>query len=406
MAPTPEPRNPNSIAVSRCVGDPEGFFADCYTRSPHLWHGSGFDDLLSLEDIDDQLTGAGLRRPSVRVVIDGEAINPEKWTREARTGNSRIDDLVHPGRLLNLFADGATIVLQSLQRWWPPLTRYCRDLESTLGHAVQANAYLTPAGAAGLSPHHDTHDVFVMQVFGQKHWTVREPLVEAPLARHRSEHEAAARQPVLFETDLGPGDCLYLPRGFIHSATAQDGASLHLTIGVLATTVHEVLHRLVDQAGDEVAFRRALPPPSSHGSPRDSLKTIIATFSEWLEAFDLDAISDDAVQSLTAIRTNRMPLLDGQLVALTQLRDVGDQTVVVRRGQPRLSLDEMNRQLNVAVGDRRLELPLNLAPAVNRLLDGSAHRVHSLSDLLDEQSRVVLVRRLIREGVLRTLDGS
>src|SRR3546814_1501771 len=115
---------------------------------------------------------------------------------------------------------------------------FCRELEGALGHAVQANAYLTPPGAAGLTPHHDTHDVFVLQVHGTKHWIIREPLVEAPLDRHRSDHELAAEQPVLFEADMAPGDCLYLPRGFIHSAAAQEGVSLHLTIGVLRSEEH------------------------------------------------------------------------------------------------------------------------------------------------------------------------
>ena len=67
---------------------------------------------------------------------------------------------------------------------------------------MQANAYLTPAGAAGLAPHHDTHDVFVLQVAGAKHWTVRAPVVDTPLPRHVSDHDAAAGQPVLFEADM------------------------------------------------------------------------------------------------------------------------------------------------------------------------------------------------------------
>ena len=125
---------------------------------------------------------------------------------------------------------------------------------------MQANAYLTPAGAAGLAPHHDTHDVFVLQVAGAKHWAVRAPVVDTPLPRHVSDHDVAAAQPVLFEDEMRPGDVLYLPRGYVHSAAAQQGVSLHLTIGILATTVHDVLRTLVDRAGDDVAFRHSLRP--------------------------------------------------------------------------------------------------------------------------------------------------
>ncbi|MCU1344523.1 MAG: hypothetical protein JWL70_789 [Acidimicrobiia bacterium] len=394
-----------SMSLARCVGDIEGFLADRYTRSPHWWQGSGFDDLLSLRDVDGQLTGAGLRRPSVRVVRNGEPIDPSLWAREVRTGSARVSDLVHPGRLMELFGDGATIVLQSLQRWWPPLSRFCRQLELTLGHAVQANAYLTPAGAAGLSPHHDTHDVFVMQVFGQKHWTVREPLIEAPLPRHHSNHEAAAQQPVLFERVLEPGQCLYLPRGYIHSAATQTGASLHLTIGVLATTAHEVLRRLVDRAAEEVTFRQALPPQTSQDVARATAKSVVADLTAWLERFDLDELADEEITALTAVRTHQMPLLDGQLLELVGLQQIDDQTMITARGPRRPDMRRNRGRIEIEAGDHRLELPEGLWPALERLLDGAAHRVAELGDLLDGPSRLVLVRRLVREGVLRT-DGS
>ena len=154
--------------------------------APHRWrHAGAFDDVLSLVDVDRALTGSGLRRPAVRLVRDGDVLPPAAYTKSARTGASRIDDLVDPGRVLDLFAGGATVVLQGLQRWWPPAAGFCRQLELGLGHPMQANAYLTPAGAAGLAPHHDTHDVFVLQVAGGKHWTVRDARGGHPAAPAR-----------------------------------------------------------------------------------------------------------------------------------------------------------------------------------------------------------------------------
>jgi hypothetical protein len=229
------PRPPSS-ALGRCVGDAGRFLSEAFGRAPHRWRSEGFTDLLSIASVDEAIAAGGLRRPAVRLARDGEILPPSSFTRRARTGSVWIDDLVDPGRTLAAFADGATIVLNSLHRWWPPLGRFCRELEDELGHPVQANAYLTPAGASGFAPHHDTHDVLVLQVEGTKRWTVREPLVASPLERHRSDHEAAGAQPVLFDDELRPGDCLYLPRGFVHSAAAQEAASLHLTIGVLART--------------------------------------------------------------------------------------------------------------------------------------------------------------------------
>jgi hypothetical protein len=401
-------------ALGRCVGDTAAFRTTTFGVAPHLGrHAGSFDDVLSLADVDRALTGAGLRRPAVRLVRDGDVLPPASYTRSARTGGTRVDDLIDAGRVLDLFAQGATVVLQGLQRWWVPASRFCRELELALGHALQANAYLTPPGAAGLAPHHDTHDVFVLQVAGTKHWVVREPTIESPLSRHTTDHDTAAARPVVMEADLQAGDALYLPRGFVHSAAAQQGVSLHLTLGVLATTVHDVLRRLVDLAGDEVTFRRSLPPgwPFDDAAAADVVKAAVSDLVDWLGRVDTTALATDMCDRFVA---NRQPLLEGQLLQLAGLDEIHDDTVVVRRWgtvgsvvlDPPLADPggDGEAPLSLTLGDRRLRMPAALEPAVRRLTDGEPHQVGDMADLLDGASRLVLVRRLVREGVLRTVD--
>ena len=114
-------REARADALARCVGDPDRFLAEAYRPVAPTCTGAArpFDDVLSLAQVDEALTGQGLRYPAVRVVRDGEVVDRECFTRSARTGRAQVDDLVEPGRVLDLFADGATIVLQALQRWWP-----------------------------------------------------------------------------------------------------------------------------------------------------------------------------------------------------------------------------------------------------------------------------------------------
>src|SRR3546814_13341142 len=87
---------------------------------------------------------------------------------------------------------------------------------------------------------------------------------------------------------MAPGDCLYLPRGYIHSAAAQEGVSLHLTIGVLATTVHDLLRRVVDGTADDPTFRRALPPGPA--SDLATARTVVTAPTppppDWLSGVD------------------------------------------------------------------------------------------------------------------------
>ena len=313
-----------------------------------------------------------------------------------------IDDLVDPAKTLSLFAEGATIVFQSLQRWWPPVAAFCHSLEASLGHPVQANAYLTPAGAAGLDPHHDTHDVFVLQVHGSKAWIVREPVLASPLPHQHSNHEEAAAQPVLFEAELEPGDCLYLPRGFVHSARAQRDASLHLTLGVLATTAHDVAKELLERAvASDVGLRRALPALGTSEVTADDVKSVIADLMSWLEHCD----AAEVASTLQAQRPKRAGSLAGQLQELVALETVDDATVVRLRSSTSFSVGIEGDELVMTLAGRTLRMPAALHGAVDALLDGDARPVSGLAQWLDGPSRLVLVRRLIREGVLVTGRG-
>jgi bifunctional lysine-specific demethylase and histidyl-hydroxylase NO66 len=373
---------------------------------PLLREGASYDGLLSLSDVDAALSGHGLRRPSVRLVRDGEVIDPTSWTRRVRTGAVTVDDAIDPGRVLDHFASGATVVLQSLHRWWPPIARFCRELETDLGHAVQANAYLTGPRAVGLAPHHDTHDVFVLQLHGTKQWTVREPLVEAPLRRHRSDADVAARQPVRLTAELVPGSCMYLPRGFVHSAQAQEGSSLHLTLGVLATTAADVVRRVAHLAGDHPALRRSLPAgwatdPAMAGQV---VKDIVAELVSFVGSLDPDEIADSMAERFAA---SREPSLVGRLVDLDRLSTLDDRTVITRRDRIGPGVVDAHDQLvRLRTADRTVELPAALAPVVSRLLDGRSRTVGELADALDAPSRLVLVRRLVREGLLTIVTSN
>ncbi len=398
-APTPDqPPDP----LGRCVGDAGAFLDTSYTVEPHLRRGGDFGDLLSLADVDRAITGTALRTPAIRLVRDGQVLDSSTFTRRVRTGSTWVDGVVHPSRLLQQVADGATVVLQSLQRWWPPVTDFCRALEVQLEQPVQANAYLTPAGATGLAPHHDTHDVFVLQLHGSKHWVVRSPLVASPLARHHSSPGPAGEQPVLLDVELQAGDCLYLPRGFVHSAHAQTGTSLHLTVGVLATTIHDLLRDVVDRTADEPSFRRSLPIgyATENDVAMQTVKAAVDELAQWLGELDPAAHAEDLQRRFWS---NRTAPTAGQLIELAGLDSIGDPTIVQRRPGVNATVVSGGPTLRIRMVDRDLTLPPALDGAVRLLVDGAPHRVGELDEWLDAPSRLVLARRLVREGLLRTV---
>ena len=162
--------------------------------------------------------------------------------------------------MLELFLDGHTVVLQGLHRLWPPLIEFAGALTTDLGHPVQVNAYITPASSQGFSAHYDVHDVFVLQVAGEKRWRISEPVHPAPLrdqpwTDRRAEVAARAEEEPVLDTVLTPGDALYLPRGYLHAAEALGGVSCHLTVGVHPVTRHAVLEALLAIVADEPELR-------------------------------------------------------------------------------------------------------------------------------------------------------
>lgn len=239
--------------------------------------GSAFDDLLSTGDVDDLLSRRGLRSPFLRVAKDGHTLASGDFTRGGGVG-AAIADQVDDTALLRLFASGHTLVLQGLHRTHPPLLDLSQALAADLGHPVQVNAYVTPAQSTGFSAHYDVHDVFVLQTAGEKRWRLHppvhpQPLRDEPWQQHEQAVAAAAEGEPHLEVTLRPGDVLYVPRGWLHAATALGGVSTHITIGVHVWHRGHLAESLLDEARRAVAAdveqRTSLRPGVDVGDPAD-----------------------------------------------------------------------------------------------------------------------------------------
>jgi lysine-specific demethylase/histidyl-hydroxylase NO66 len=393
------PEIESGAALRRCTGlDRESFEAGFWSQQPLLSHQTaGFEDLLSAADVDELIVGRGLRSPFFRMVKSGQSVSGN--TRSGTAGNQRLTDLAEPEALRESYAAGATLVLQSLHRIHPALVRFCRDLADELGHATQSNAYVTPPGSQGFAPHHDTHDVFVLQVDGHKRWNIYEPLIDLPLKSQPSQGLTGdeplvpeGTEPVL-TTVLGPGDALYLPRGYIHAAETNDDRSIHLTIGVLAATAYDLLRDVLALAGEQPEFRGSLPL----GSPEAQLAPaadIVAAAARWLAELPATQILD-AVRGRVTNVAGPEPL--GMLAAEEALRLLDKTTAVRPRAGLAIELRDDDDRVVLKLKDRELSLPSYVRSSLESLLGGTC-QVSELDIPVDDA--VVLVRRLLREGVI------
>lgn len=378
-------------ATARVAGDVDAFVRDAWATRMHLHDGDPKDlaTLLTLDDVDHLLADTALRSPQLRVVRDGSVVPARSWTRRASIGGQAITGLVDVRRVLDLVDDGATLVLQGLQRWWPPLTRLLADLERELGHPCQANAYLTPPDAQGFGWHADAHDVFVVQTHGTKHWRVRSG--DGPDGPDGPDEGEAV--------ELVPGSCLYLPAGTDHAARALDTTSLHVTIGVPPVTLRHVLQRHVRAVLDDADLDRPLPAgwlsdPDSHAP---LAKAGIDRVLQGLAARDPgDLLAVEADRFLTG----REPTQRGGLVDRLGGDDLHDDTVLVRRPGHGAVLRPAGDHVRLLIGDREVSIPAWVTPALEEVVSRDRLCARDLADWLTPTSRLVLVRRLVREGLL------
>jgi ribosomal protein L16 Arg81 hydroxylase len=379
---TPTRTPPSSAALGRAIEpfEAERFLADYWERQPLVvprGEEGRFDDLLSTRDVERLLTETAIREPAFRLVKAGETVSG--YTSDLSWRPSPFTGVAEVHRVLEEFERGATIVLQGLHHLWLPLARYCRHLEAWFGHPVQANAYYTPAGSQGLPVHHDTHEVISLQVAGSKRWLVYEPVLELPLKNQR--YRSALGQPgeAMLDVTLREGDTLYLPRGWLHQALTSDADSLHITVGINVRRWIDEARAELDAAEGELAFRQ----------------TIDAEEPPELPSLHADAVRARARERF--VRTRR-PILDGQLSELRALGTLTVEDALERRDTVIADLDGTT----LAFEGKALRFPARLAPELAFLVTTAApFRAAELPGELDEAGRLVLVRRLVREGFLR-----
>jgi bifunctional lysine-specific demethylase and histidyl-hydroxylase NO66 len=382
-------------ALARVLG-PVGadeFLTEYWERKPlSLARGEDgrFDDLLSAADTETLVCSSGIRYPAFRLVKAGEKLDLRDYTVDLSWRPAAFTGAADVQRVLTEFEAGATIVLQALHLHWRPLAEFSRALEARLGHPVQANAYYTPRRSQGLPVHHDTHDVFVLQVAGEKRWLVYEPALELPLKDQRYSAELGEPGEPVDDLVLAPGDTLYLPRGWLHEALTSESDSLHLTIGVNVYTWLDAFKAALAASEDDVEFRRSV---TADGRPRvDLVERLCARL----------APADVSRRVRERLVTTRRPVLDGQLAQLRALDGLTMDTRLERRPTVIADVAADGSELSVAFEGKRLVFPAHARAEVEFAARASRpFTVRELPGSLDDDSRLVLVARLVREGFLR-----
>jgi lysine-specific demethylase/histidyl-hydroxylase NO66 len=174
-----------------------------------------------------------------------------------------------------------------------------------------------------------------------------------------------------------------------------------VTIGINQLTWRQVLERALD-AALETTGPQHLPagylddPAVLAEGLAERLRSVAAA----LDDLDPRAVAEAEVRRFL---TGRSLWQRGGLRDRLAARDLTDTTELRRRaGHPCVLVPEGER-LRVLLGDRELTMPARLAASMEVVRAADVLRPTDLAEHLDEQSRLVVCRRLVREGLLEVL---
>ncbi|MFE9437028.1 cupin domain-containing protein [Streptomyces sp. NPDC006640] len=231
--------------------------------------------LCSFDVLNDLVARHRLEPPRLRLAHDGEMLPLHRYAAAVTTRRSTVWQRVHPAELHERLAEGASLVVDQVDHLHEPIGDLAAELEGWLRSSVQVNLYASWTAAEGFGTHWDDHDVVVVQIEGAKRWRLFGPTRRVPLHRDVADPEPPPDVPVA-ELVMEPGDVLYLPRGWWHAVTADQGRpSLHLTCGVTPPhTGIRLLAWLADELLASDTFRRDLPLHADLTARSEFLETI------------------------------------------------------------------------------------------------------------------------------------
>jgi ribosomal protein L16 Arg81 hydroxylase len=385
------------------------FFANYWEKTfLHLQHGPGrFFNYFSLRDIDIWLASVRSGLPDSIVITAPEGA--ETRTERHRPREIGIDVAYAA------FAKGCSLILNHMEDW-PSLLGLVKALGRDFHADIGVNAYLTPKGARTFPIHTDEHDVLILHLEGEKIWRLHEfSLLQLGLSQKKylkfsKEWYGRTETPLLAEICLKPGDLLYIPRGMPHYAIAQDSACLHLTVSITTLYWMDFLKIAAEHAAIySQDLRRALPP--GFVDSEEICNRMRDTFREVMKAFQ-EVTSFDEV--LAAVKRNRVTFQgypsDGHFVQLLEPEELTIDSAVERRRDVLCVVGEIfdrerNTRMAIWFGNQHVSGPMHLRRALEFIRDNVKFRVSEVPGL-DEKGQLTLVRRLLKEGLLRRATAS
>lgn len=354
-----------------------------------------YNNVLTSEEISDYLDRQDIFYPSVRIVKEGKEISSAEYTRKGvPVGHHKKDGIVNTEKAFALFNSGSTLVIQAGQRYFDNLSKCCLALSQKFNSPVQANLYITPDKSVGFNPHWDTHDVFVLQIAGTKTWKLYGFEKELPTKSQKFSSKGYTKEPIK-TMQLFPGDFLYLPRGYVHDAMADDGISAHITIGVLSYTWARFFNEIFPQLEDIKEFREAVP--FWKGDLTGVIKEKLDFLKDNIAGLDATKGVERLCNNYNSVQAQP---LNRYFKSLLDIKKLNDDTQLSLNEGVIMKVKESEGGVELKLLSKVVSIPLQLKTDIEYIIDKRKFKLADLPSTSDSEQKKTSILKLIREGVL------
>ncbi len=225
-------------------------FLENYAEQQPLLMTGACKSLMSWQEFDQVLQFMEPDEQSLQLFLKGQVPAAHYLDNTFEFGRHR--KRINKHRFYEYLEHGATLVLNRAEDYCLNAKNLCHAIGKFSQQPTSSNVYINTQlngdakiasnGKSAFGKHWDTHDVFIIQLMGEKRWQLFPPTLPLPLS-HQTSQLLQHEPPTTPSADyvLREGDILYIPRGWWHNVIPLNIDTLHLSVGTYAPTLTDYL---------------------------------------------------------------------------------------------------------------------------------------------------------------------